>query len=124
MQAHCQLQDHLHMLRKVFFMESGHHMYLFTSAMFENLDRGQRVNNQVILNGHLHESLEGINKAKRSSSTHGKKPLDPQRVQVRFKDEPAKYPLDALHSLDYVSFNFSVSAFPFVQICFLPSSGL
>lgn len=35
-------------------------MHLFTEDMFEKLDKGMKVTNLVLLNGHFLESLEGF----------------------------------------------------------------
>ena len=43
--------QHLSILRKVFFMEAGHHMHQFTKEIFDSLDKGNKVNNAVLLNG-------------------------------------------------------------------------
>jgi hypothetical protein len=90
----CKLQQHLQILRKVFFMEAGHHMHLFTVDMFDKLDRGIKVNNLVLLNGHFLESLEGFaGKGVFGSSSNG---IDPNRMQVVFKEEPSKFQTDTI----------------------------
>ena len=43
--------QHLQILRKVFFMEAGHHMHQFTKDIFDSLDKGVKVSNSVLLNG-------------------------------------------------------------------------
>jgi len=63
--------QHLKILRKVFFMEAGHHMHLFTKDIFESLDKGIKVNNVVLLNGQFQEALEGI--AEKSKTVDSKR---------------------------------------------------
>ena len=43
-------------------MEAGHHMHEYAVDLFEKLDRGIKVDNLVLLNGHFHECIEGIAK--------------------------------------------------------------
>jgi len=41
-------------------MEAGHHMHQFSTEIFKKLDRAERADNLVLLNGHFLESIEGI----------------------------------------------------------------
>ena len=84
-------------------MEAGHHMHEFSREMFDKLDRGVRVDSLVMLNGHFHECIEGIGrKAFEKAQVH-------QHLSIVFADNPVKYPIDAINSLDYIAINFLVS---------------
>lgn len=92
--------EHLEILQKIYFMEAGHHMHEFSREMFDKLDRGARVDSLVMLNGHFHECIEGI-----GLKAFEKAQLQ-QRLQIVFADNPVKYPVDAINSLDYIAINF------------------
>lgn len=51
--AKCKLNEHLKVLREVFFMEAGHHMHQYAVDLFKQLDRGHAVDNLYMLNGHF-----------------------------------------------------------------------
>jgi hypothetical protein len=51
-------------------MEAGAHMKAFSDDIFENLDKGKRIDNLVLLNSHLLQSIEGICKVKGARSQH------------------------------------------------------
>lgn len=44
---------HLSILRKVFFMEAGLHMHLFTQDIFDDLEKGLKPSNTILINGHF-----------------------------------------------------------------------
>ena len=78
-------------------------MHEFSREMFDKLDRGVRVDSLVMLNGHFHECIEGIGrKAFEKAQVH-------QHLSIVFADNPVKYPIDAINSLDYIAINFLVS---------------
>ena len=99
-ESRCKLFEHLEILQKVYFMEAGHHMHEFSRGMFDKLDRGVRVDSLVMLNGHFHECIEGLGaKAFEKAQVH-------QGLQIVFADNPVKYPIDGINSLDYIAVNF------------------
>jgi len=98
----CKLLHHLSILRKVFFMEAGLQMHLFTRDIFDSLDKGIKVNNTVLLNGHFQESVEGI----AGKGLFGKN-VDSKRMQVFFRGEPKNFSTESIEALDYLGFNFA-----------------
>ena len=101
--THCKLQEHLDLLHKVFFMKAGYHMQQFAVDLFEKLDQGLRVDNLVLLNSHFHESIEDVAKKQFTSQELQRK------LSVEFADNPEKYRLDSVNSLDYIAIDFRVS---------------
>lgn len=49
-------------------MEAGAHMKAFSDELFASLDKGKRIDNLVLLNSHLLQSIEGICKVKGARS--------------------------------------------------------
>jgi len=58
LQKHSQFEEHLSFLRKVFFMEAGHKMSLFSQQIFSELDKGNYIKNLYMLNGMLSSCLK------------------------------------------------------------------
>lgn len=85
-------------------MAAGYHMHQFTVELFDKLDQGIRVDNLVLLNGHFHECIENVEKKQFSGQDLQRK------FSVEFADNPEKYRLDAVNSLDYIAIDFRVSA--------------
>jgi Gamma tubulin complex component C-terminal len=100
LEQHCQLSQHLSILRKVFFMEAGLHMELFTREIFDSLDKGLKVNNTILLNGHFQETIEGI-------SGRGLSSVDFKRLQVFFRGDPKNFSAESIEALDFLGFNFA-----------------
>ena len=99
-QSHCKVKEHLDLIHSIFFMEAGHHMHEYAVDLFEKLDRGIKVDNLVLLNGHFHECIEGIaKKTFTQAELHHK-------FSVEFADKPHKYPCNTIIALDYLAIDF------------------
>lgn len=50
---HCKLNDHIKLLKQIFFMEAGNYMHEFSVELFKQLDSGLAVDNLYMINGHF-----------------------------------------------------------------------
>lgn len=103
MKTYCKLKENLQLVHSIYFMEAGHHMHLFASELFDDLDTNNTADNKVLLNAHFHNSIEGI-----ANSDFTAQELR-NKLSIDFADDPSKYAVDTLYALDYLAIDFRVS---------------
>lgn len=81
-------------------MEAGLQMHMFTRDIFDSLDKGIKVNNSVLLNGHFQETVD-------SSTGLSQSIVDSKRMQILFRGDPKNFPMDSVEALDFLGFSFA-----------------